>query len=337
MRAIYSITNITNDKKYIGETMDVKRRWEEHEENLDNNKHHSYKLQEDWNIYGADNFKFDILSVLDESISNYIDKYVLLIYEGYYMIKYDSIDNGYNIENTLEKVLNDEKFIFNKDDSKILKKYYTKVENGNLINYGGLIFMKEYLIFKDLCDKFKIDGRAMRKLMMQENIIVKDGKKYSLSDNYGNNSDIIMNNCSDLYKMKFTKEGVEQIYNKLNNPDNFHPSIIKENKEIFYTESEINNNSKCTFKQFLSNYKLNVKYAEVFEFLREKNILEYIIEDGKNNNYPTKNYKTWFVCESDINPTGTKFIRIYLTEIGKIEIYKILYDNLLISNADIPS
>jgi group I intron endonuclease len=109
MRAIYNIINIENKKRYIGETMDVKRRWEEHEEELENNQHHSYKLQQDWNKYGKDKFKFEILAVLDESINNYIDKYILLLYEGYYIKEYDSIVSGYNIENTLIEIMNDKK------------------------------------------------------------------------------------------------------------------------------------------------------------------------------------------------------------------------------------
>jgi group I intron endonuclease len=55
MRGIYKITNIINSKVYIGESLDIIRRWEEHKVALNNNEHHSYKLQADWNKHGENN------------------------------------------------------------------------------------------------------------------------------------------------------------------------------------------------------------------------------------------------------------------------------------------
>lgn len=66
MRGIYKITSKINNKVYIGESLDIRRRWEDHIEDLNKNEHHSYKLQEDWNEYGKDNFEFYQISVLDD-------------------------------------------------------------------------------------------------------------------------------------------------------------------------------------------------------------------------------------------------------------------------------
>jgi len=130
MRAIYSITNITNDKRYIGETMDVERRLKEHEEDLNNNKHHSYKLQQAWNTYGAESFKFEVIEELDKNIKNFIAQYVLIAYEDKYIKEYDSINNGYNVEETLKEIQLGNKSITNnlKKDQGILKAVINNIE-----------------------------------------------------------------------------------------------------------------------------------------------------------------------------------------------------------------
>ena len=58
---IYKITNICNGKIYIGQTTNFKQRVNEHKSDLKHNKHSNPDLQEDYFIYGIDNFKFEIL------------------------------------------------------------------------------------------------------------------------------------------------------------------------------------------------------------------------------------------------------------------------------------
>lgn len=87
---IYSITNIINNKKYIGSTAkSFDSRWKKHITNLKNGGHASHHLQSSWNKYGEDNFVFKIEEVVG-SLEN------LLNLERDYIIKYDSYNNGYN-------------------------------------------------------------------------------------------------------------------------------------------------------------------------------------------------------------------------------------------------
>lgn len=58
---VYSITNIVNNKIYIGSSIDIYRRWGEHKNRLEANAHHSSHLQKSWNKYGKENFKFEII------------------------------------------------------------------------------------------------------------------------------------------------------------------------------------------------------------------------------------------------------------------------------------
>lgn len=65
MFIIYQIKNILNDFVYVGSTTNFKKRKQRHLRELKNNKHHSIFLQEAFNKYGEDNFKFDILFEFD--------------------------------------------------------------------------------------------------------------------------------------------------------------------------------------------------------------------------------------------------------------------------------
>lgn len=59
---VYQIINILNNKKYIGGTVNLRQRRKEHLGDLRTNKHHSIKLQEAFNEFGENNFKFEPLA-----------------------------------------------------------------------------------------------------------------------------------------------------------------------------------------------------------------------------------------------------------------------------------
>lgn len=89
---IYMIKNIINDKVYIGQTKMrfVKRFWH-HEWMLNHNKHDNIHLQNAWNKYGSDCFEFSVLCVCDD-----YDRLNEL--EIFYINKFNSVENGYNIQ-----------------------------------------------------------------------------------------------------------------------------------------------------------------------------------------------------------------------------------------------
>jgi len=65
MIGIYKIHNIINNKLYIGSSISIKKRLSTHQNNLHNNCHHNSHLQQAWNKYGKENFKFIILELVD--------------------------------------------------------------------------------------------------------------------------------------------------------------------------------------------------------------------------------------------------------------------------------
>ncbi len=88
---IYLIKNKINNKKYVGSTINFKKRWGQHISALNKNSHDNSYLQKSWNKYGMDNFEF---SVIEEVIIN-----DLLEREQYY-INYYNVSNrndGYNL------------------------------------------------------------------------------------------------------------------------------------------------------------------------------------------------------------------------------------------------
>lgn len=75
---VYSITNLINNKKYIGQSVDIYTRWCNHKSALKHNRHDNEHLQNAWNTYGAQNFIFEVLEIcsvdeIDDAESRYIE------------------------------------------------------------------------------------------------------------------------------------------------------------------------------------------------------------------------------------------------------------------------
>jgi len=90
MIGIYKIENKVNGKVYIGKSIDLGRRWQEHIDDLEKGAHHSYKLQNAYCVHGITKFTFEIVKIctLEELDTE----------EARFSDKYDSIKNGYNVQ-----------------------------------------------------------------------------------------------------------------------------------------------------------------------------------------------------------------------------------------------
>lgn len=90
LKGIYKITNLKNNKVYIGSSNNLKQRLRQHRSFLKLNEHCNKHLQSSYNKYGIENFKFEILEVIEEK--------KLEEREEYYINLFDCVNNkkGYN-------------------------------------------------------------------------------------------------------------------------------------------------------------------------------------------------------------------------------------------------
>jgi hypothetical protein len=86
---IYRIYNKVTNKSYIGQTINLKKRLIDHRYLLKSNKHINTYLQNSFNKYGLKNFEFNILE--------YCNKEDLDEKEIYYIDKFNSLEDGYNL------------------------------------------------------------------------------------------------------------------------------------------------------------------------------------------------------------------------------------------------
>ena len=98
---IYSITNVVTGDMYIGQTIqDFEKRWKSHISALNRGNHDNEYLQRSWNKYGEDAFKFKAIYYCDElDILNDLEKY--------YIKKYDTYNNGFNMTEGGDYFLNE--------------------------------------------------------------------------------------------------------------------------------------------------------------------------------------------------------------------------------------
>ena len=95
---IYAITNIINDKQYVGQAVVKNKRWKDHKLSLNVGKHNNAYLQAAYNKYGKENFIYTVLEVIDggpDLIARLTER------EQYWMNKLNTVaPNGYNLNPT---------------------------------------------------------------------------------------------------------------------------------------------------------------------------------------------------------------------------------------------
>lgn len=93
---IYYFKNKINNKYYIGQAINLKKRLRHHFSNIKSNKYSNIALYKAINKYGIENFELDIIEYVNPSLENL--KEILDSLEKDYIKKYNSyVPNGYNL------------------------------------------------------------------------------------------------------------------------------------------------------------------------------------------------------------------------------------------------
>jgi group I intron endonuclease len=89
---IYCIENMTNHKKYIGQSIDIYKRWKQHKNELNKDTHRNEHLQNAWNKYKEHSFKFFIIEECGALELDAREVYYIDLFDA------ENRDYGYNIE-----------------------------------------------------------------------------------------------------------------------------------------------------------------------------------------------------------------------------------------------
>ena len=199
---IYMIENKINNKIYIGQTNDYNRRINEHKRRYNDNtaKHERIYLYRVIKKYGLENFEFSILKKCKVTELNRLEKY--------YIKKYKSFKNGYNMTEGGQNDHPNRKL--NKEDVVFLRKLYdsqTEMSNEEIWNkYFKNIITLSY--FRNL-------WRGVNWKNVMPEVFTEDNKKYYLSKNTGatNKKSTFTDNEILEMRKRYVLESAKSIHN----------------------------------------------------------------------------------------------------------------------------
>ena len=110
MIGIYQITNLFNNKKYYGSSLNIEKRWKRHKNDFKNNTHNNAHLMRAWKKYGESNFIFEVVKECSTC-----DKRQLLELEQSYL----DLKPEYNIG---QQALGGDNLTYNPNKNRIIKK-----------------------------------------------------------------------------------------------------------------------------------------------------------------------------------------------------------------------
>lgn len=159
---IYIITNKISGKIYVGESLDIYRRWhDEHIPQLRKNCHYNKELQNDFNKYGEENFSFEILERYSED-NPITTKAKIIILESYYVTAFKKSGIGlYNSENTLIEIILGNK-IPQGGNATILQIIHTLSEY-NIKECDGVVYFDKKHTLKSITSEYIIPNIIQEK------------------------------------------------------------------------------------------------------------------------------------------------------------------------------
>lgn len=258
---IYAIQNLVNQKIYIGQSINVIKRWEYHISHMEKLSH-KYPLYKDMQTQGISQFTFRIL---EHNIS--ID--LLNEKEQYYIQKYNSIKNGYNIQiggkNTHTQKLTQQEinqiYQLLRDRvpmNEIAQLYQVDISTISDINCGDTWFNPtiEYPVRKQKYKKKNFSENDIQNIydLLRKNVTLTDiAKQYQTSvqtiskinkgDIYHHNMQYPLNIYAK-YTTRLTKQTIQQIAHDLKTTTKNYVQLSRHYHVDRHTIAEINKGNR---------------------------------------------------------------------------------------------
>lgn len=160
---VYLIKCLSNNKVYVGQTIDIKRRKWEHTHELELNIHRNHYLQEDYNKYGSCNF---IFNVVEDNITlsrrRELETYYINLYGG---IESDTV---YNFQDNITENAEMRKLVSENQKGKKIKQESIDKMRRSLT--GRKLSEEHKQHIKDSCVKFIGDKNPAKRSEVRQKI-----------------------------------------------------------------------------------------------------------------------------------------------------------------------
>lgn len=100
---VYQISNKLTGEKYIGSSVNIRKRANRHKSDLTRGAHSNILLQRAWDFYGANHFEFCILLICDRDNTLLYEQVFLDIMSPEYNIATDAKSSSYGVKRTDEE------------------------------------------------------------------------------------------------------------------------------------------------------------------------------------------------------------------------------------------
>ena len=126
---IYKIENLVNGKIYVGQSVNIKKRWKDHKYYLRHNLHQNRYIQRAWNKQGEENYSFSIIEECDKELLGEKESYYINLFKSNnFKFGYNCTSGGENY--TLTEGTRKIRVLANHNNKPILQIDL----NGNIIN-----------------------------------------------------------------------------------------------------------------------------------------------------------------------------------------------------------
>lgn len=177
MQGIYKITNIITGEEYVGQSVDIKKRWYEHKRKL-NNATHSLKIS--FKKFGIDKFEFIVLELCEqESLNERETHWINKLKPVFNSFKGGGYTRREISHETLEKLSTKAKAQWNalsmEKKTEYLTKYLTGPKIGHLVSEETREKLRQANLGKTQ-SKYTIEKRKATFIAKKQNGYVQDNK-----------------------------------------------------------------------------------------------------------------------------------------------------------------